>query len=75
MEKAKGALATRSEIRHLVEWLLCTWDPVHRLELMANDIRIDKLGVDVELMSVLWYAQTLADITAMHACYIYGNQY
>jgi len=62
VEKAKGALATRSEIRNLVEWLLRTWDPAHPLELVANDIRIGKLGVDVELMSVPWYAQIPKDI-------------
>ena len=75
MEKAKGGPATRSEIKDLKEWLLCTWDPAHRLELVANDIRLDKLGVDVELMSVPWYAQIPKDIAAMYACRSYGKQY
>ena len=47
VEKAKGALATRSEIRDLVEWLLCTMDPAHRPELVANNFRVDKCGVHV----------------------------
>ena len=75
VEQAKGAPATRSEIKNLKEWLLCTWDPAHRLELVANDIRIDKLGVDVELMSVPWYAQIPKDIASMYACCSYGKQY
>jgi hypothetical protein len=49
VENAKRSPATRPELRNLKEWLLCTWDPAHRLELVANDIRVDKLGVDVEL--------------------------
>ena len=56
VEQAKGVPATRSEIKNLKEWLICTWDPARRLELVANDIRIDKLGVDVELMFAPWYA-------------------
>ena len=31
VEKAKGRPATRSEIRDLKKWLLCTRDPAHRL--------------------------------------------
>ena len=56
VEKAKGSPATRADIRNLTEWLLCTWDLAHRLELVTNDIRVDKLGVDVELLYVPWYA-------------------
>ncbi len=73
VELAKGAPATRSEIRNLVEWLLCTWDPAHQLELVTNAIRIDKLGVNAKLMSVPWYAQIPKDISAMHACCSYGK--
>jgi hypothetical protein len=73
VEQAKGAPATRSEIKSLKEWLLCTWDPAHRPELVASDIRLDKLGVDVELMSVPWYAQIPKDISAMYACCSYGK--
>ena len=40
-----------------------------------NDINIDGLGVDVELMSVPWYAQGTQDISAMYACCSYGKQY
>jgi len=57
------------------ELLLCTWDPAHRLQLVANDIRVDKLGVDVELMFVPCYAQIPKDIAAMYACCNYGKQY
>ena len=57
VEEAKGAPAKRSEIQSLVKWLLCTWDPAQRLELIvANDIQIGRLGVDVELMQGPWYA-------------------
>ncbi len=42
---------------------------------MANDIRVDKLGVDVELMSIPWYAQIPKDIAAMYACCCYGKRY
>ena len=55
--------------------MLCTLDPAHRLELVTGDIRVDKLGVDVELMAVPWYAQTPKDISAMYACCSYGKQY
>ena len=44
-------------------------------ELVANDIRVDKLGLDVELMYVPWYAQTPKDIDAVYACWNYGKQY
>jgi hypothetical protein len=67
VEKAEKSPATRSEICNLKEWLLCTWDHAHRLELVANDIRVDKLGVDVELVSVPWYAQIPKDIPSMYA--------
>jgi hypothetical protein len=73
VEQAKGAPATRYEIKNLKEWLLCTWDPAHRLELVASDIRLDKLGVDVVLMSVPWYAQIPKDIVAMYVCCSYGK--
>jgi len=68
VEQAKGAPATRSEVKNLKEWLLYTWDPAHRLELVANDNRVDKLGVDVEIMSVPWYAQIPKDVVAMYSC-------
>ncbi len=55
--------------------MLFTWDPAHRLEIVANDICIDKLGVDIELMFVPWYAQIPKDIDAMYACWSYGKQY
>ena len=45
------------------------------MELVTGDIRVDKLGVDVELMTVFWDAQTPNDISAMYACCIYGKQY
>jgi hypothetical protein len=75
IERAKGAPATARETKQLLEWLLCTWDPAHRLELIANDIRVDRQVVDVELMFVPWYAQTPKDISAMYAFYSYGKQY
>ena len=55
--------------------MLCTWDSAHKLELVVNDIRVDKLGLDVEPMSVLWYARIPKDIFAMYACCSYGKQY
>jgi hypothetical protein len=45
------------------------------MELVANDIRIDKLGVDVELTYVPWYAQISKDIASTYACCSYGKQY
>jgi hypothetical protein len=75
VEKAKGASTTQTEIRNLVEWFLATLDPAHRLELVAHDIRIDKHGVDFELMSVPWYAKIHKDTTAIHACCSYGKHY
>ena len=75
VEQAKGAPATRSEIRNLVEWLFCTWDRAHLLKLVANDVRIDKFGVDVELMFVPWCAHIIKDIAAVYACCSYGKQY
>jgi hypothetical protein len=58
-----------------MEWMICTWDPAHRLELVAKDIRLDRLGIDVELASVQWYAQTPKVFSAMYACCSYGKQY
>jgi len=45
------------------------------MELVSHDIRVDKLGVDAELMVVPWYAQILKDIAEMYACCSYGKQY
>jgi hypothetical protein len=56
VEKAKGVAATGAEVNSFWEWLLCTWDMAHRMELVANDIRVDRKGVDVELMAVPWYS-------------------
>ena len=56
VEKAKVAAATGDEVNSFVEWLLCTWDPARRMELVANDIRVDRKGVDVELSSVPMYS-------------------
>jgi len=75
VEKAKGAATTGDEVNSFLEWLLCTWDPAHRMELVTNDIRVDREGVDVELMVVLWYSQTPKDIAAMYATCNYGKQY
>ncbi len=75
VEKAKGAATTGAEVNSFVEWLLCTWNPAHRMELVANDIRVDREGVDVELMIVPWYSQTPKDIAAMYATCSYGKQY
>jgi hypothetical protein len=43
------------------------------MELVANDIRVDREGVDVELMVVPWYSQTPKDIAAMYATCNYGK--
>ena len=75
VEKAKGAAATVDEVNSYMEWLLCTWDPTYRMELVANDIRVDREGVGVELMAVPWYSQTPKDIAAMYATCSYGKQY
>jgi hypothetical protein len=48
---------------------------VHHLELVANDIRFDREGQDIELMSIPWYSQTPKDITIMYATCSYGKQY
>jgi hypothetical protein len=74
-ERAKGTTATTRKTHDLMEWLLCTWGPADRLELVTNDIRVDRHGVDVELMSVPWYAQIPKEISAMYACCNYGKQY
>ena len=75
IERAKGTTTTTRETQDLLEWLLCTWDPAHRLELVTNNIRVDRHGVDVKLMSVPWYAQIPKDISAMYACCSYGKQH
>ncbi len=67
IEGAKGGLASIAEVQNRKEWMLCTWDPAHRLELVKGDIRVDKLDVDVELTSNPWYAQTPKDISAMYS--------
>jgi hypothetical protein len=75
IERDKGTTTTARETTRVIEWLLCTWDLAHRLELVANDIRVDRHNVDVDLMSVPWYAQTPKNISAMYACCSYGKQY
>ena len=40
-----------------------------------GDIRVKKLGVDVELMAAPWYDQTPKDMSTMYACCNYGKQY
>ncbi len=75
IEGAKGGPASTTEVQNRKEWMLCTWDPAHRLELVTGDIRVDKLGVGVELMAVPWYAQTPKDISTLYACCSYGKQY
>jgi hypothetical protein len=75
VEKANGSAATAAEVDSFMEWLLCTWDPAYRMELVANDIRVDREGVDVELMVVPWYSQTPRDIAVMYATWSYDKQY
>jgi hypothetical protein len=75
VEKAKGAAPTGAEVNSVVEWLLCTWDQSHRMELVANDIRVDQEGVHVELMVVPCYSQATKNIAAMSATCRYGKQY
>ncbi len=75
IERVKKTTATAREKTELLEVLLCTLDPAHCLELVTNDICVDRHTVDVELMSVHWYAQTPKDISAMYACCSYGKQY
>jgi hypothetical protein len=74
-KRAKGTIATARGKTQLFGCLLCTCDPAHRLELVANDTRVDFLGVDVKLIFVPWYAQIPKDISAMYACCTYGKQY
>jgi hypothetical protein len=66
VEKGKRVATTRDKFTSYMEWLLYTWDPTHRMELVANDIRDDRDGVDLELMSVTWYSQTPKDIATMY---------
>ncbi len=54
---------------------MCTWNHGYRLELVANDIRVNGLDLDVELAPVPWYARIPKDISAMYACCSYGKQY
>jgi hypothetical protein len=58
-----------------MEWIICTSKRAHRLELVAKDIRLDRLGVDVKFISVPWYAQTPEDIVAIYAYCNNGKQY
>ncbi len=75
IQQAKEFAATTRETQDLLEWLLSTWDPAHRLELVTNDVRVDRHGVDVEMMFVPWYANIPKDISAMYECCSYGKQY
>ena len=75
VEAAKGSPTSRHEIHNRVEWMLCSWDPAHRLELVTKDIRLDKPGLDVELLYVPWYAQIPKNIPSMYATCSYGKQY
>jgi len=45
------------------------------MDLVANDIRVNREGVDVELMNVPWYSQTPKDIASMYATCRHGKQY
>ena len=75
VEKAKGSATTGADVTSFMEWLLCTRDPARRMELVANDIRVNRAGVDVEMMFVPWYLQNPKDIAAMYATCSYGKHY
>jgi hypothetical protein len=47
--------ASATEVQSLIQWILCMWYLAHPLQLVTGDIRVDKLGVNVELMAVPWY--------------------
>jgi len=73
VEKAKGAATTGNDVDSFMECLFCTWDPAHRMEIIANDIRVDREGVDVKLMTVPWSFQTPKAIATMYATCSYGK--
>jgi hypothetical protein len=73
VEIAKRVIANGAEVTSFMEWLLCTWYPAHRIEIVANDIRIDREGADVELMSIPWYSQATKDIADMYATCSYDK--
>jgi hypothetical protein len=64
-----------SAVVRMVEWLLCTWDPAHRMELSLKSVREDKEGVDEELNSVSWYPPIPRDISQVYSNISYGKGY
>ena len=74
VQEASEGQVTRTEIQNVMEWMLCNWDPTHRLELVTKSIRLGRLVVDVKFIVVPWYAQTPKAIFAMYACCNYGKQ-
>ena len=75
IEAATGGPASVTEVQNMMHWMLCTCYPTNRLELVTGEIRVDKLGVDMELMVVPWYSQTPKDISGMYAFCNYGKHH
>ena len=40
------------DVLKMMQWMLCTWDGAHMLELALSDVRQDKQGVGVKLHEV-----------------------
>ena len=68
-----------------MRWLLCTWDPAHRLELCLADVRADKPAVaeylegggegDHGLPRISWYKPIAGHISELYNKYSYGKGY
>ena len=73
--RERGLSIDQESIDLLVQWILCTWDGAHRLELGINDVRKDKDGVGEQLNEVEWYKHVSGVISDIYSRYNYGQGY
>lgn len=70
-EHGDGPAFISEEVEYAMQWLLCTWDPAHRLELVLKDVRKDVLSVHEELPELKWYGEIAMDVNEIYSKFTY----
>ena len=63
------------DVQDMVEWIMPSWDPAHRLELVIGDARKDAEGVGVALPTIGWYSLISVAISDIYTKFAYGKGY
>ena len=63
------------DVQDMVEWIMPSWDPAHRLELVIGDARKDAEGVGVALPTIKWYSLISIAISDIYTKFAYGKGY